>query len=143
MKSFGLDDAERLGAATTADGSPGPMNGGGNPSANPRIPAGFTFFGQFVDHDLTLDTTSHLEQQNDPLAIRNFRTPAFELDSVYGLGPAVQPYFYDGDLFALGDDGIDLQRTVSTKKAIIGDPRNDENLIISQLHLAFLKFHNI
>lgn len=28
------------------------------------------------------------------------------------------------------------------REALIGDPRNDENLIISQLHLAFLKAHN-
>jgi hypothetical protein len=32
--------------------------------------------------------------------------------------------------------------TLSTNTAIIGDPRNDENLIVSQLHHAMLKFHN-
>lgn len=58
------------------------------------------------------------------------------------MGPKVQPYFYDGDLFVVSDDGKDHQRTAAGK-ALIGDPRNDENLIISQLHLAVLKFHNI
>src|SRR5207247_1433707 len=33
---------------------------------NPDIPAGFTYFGQFVDHDLTFDPTSQLERDNDP-----------------------------------------------------------------------------
>jgi len=28
------------------------------------------------------------------------------------------------------------------KRAIIGDPRNDENVIVAQLHGLFLKFHN-
>ena len=140
LKSFEYGDAERLGAGSSG-GTPGPMNGGATPADNPSIPAGFTFLGQFIDHDLTLDTTSHLEQQNDPLAVRNFRTPAFELDSVYGLGPRVQPYLYDGDNFIISEDGVDLHRTLGGV-ALIGDPRNDENMLIGQLHLAFLKFHN-
>ncbi len=45
------------------------------PSDSPSIPAGFTFFGQFIDHDITFDPTSSLERQNDPTAIRNFRNP--------------------------------------------------------------------
>jgi hypothetical protein len=36
---------------------------------------------------------------------------------------------------------FDLPRG-SQALAIIGDPRNDENLIVAQLHLAFLRFHN-
>jgi hypothetical protein len=59
----------------------------GNPD-NPKIPAGFTFLGQFLDHDITFDPISSLERQNDPESIANFRTPAFELDSVYGSGRA-------------------------------------------------------
>ena len=142
LKSFTPEDADVLGAAGTPE-APGPMNGA-DVLENDGIPAGFTFLGQFIDHDLTLDTTSSLERQNDPEAIRNFRTPAFELDSLYGLGPAVQPYLYDADdrdLFLIPDDGVDLPRNIDDV-ALIGDPRNDENLIINQLHLAFLKFHN-
>lgn len=130
-----------------ADG--GAMNGGNPPPAdttqnNPRIKAGYTFLGQFIDHDLTLDTTSILERQVDVNATTNFRTPAFELDSIYGLGPAVQPYLYDqpeGGKLLIAADGNDLQRNAQGR-AIIGDPRNDENIIISQLQLLFIKFHN-
>ncbi|MGL4422892.1 MAG: peroxidase family protein [Gemmataceae bacterium] len=135
----------------------GPMqdnlsNADGN---NDRIRAGYTFLGQFIDHDLTFDATSSLEQQVDPEAVENFRTPALELDSVYGSGPDLQPYLYNKNqnigapadpdqafLFALNDTvAIDLPRNLRGV-AVIGDPRNDENAIISQLHLLFLKFHN-
>ncbi|MEM7119287.1 MAG: heme peroxidase family protein [Chloroflexota bacterium] len=111
---------------------------------NPNIAAGFVFFGQFVDHDITFDPTSSLERQNDPEATKNFRTPALELDSVYGAGPEASPYLYERDGMTLLIDVTaprDLPRN-SKNVALIGDPRNDENLIVSQLHLAFLKFHN-
>jgi hypothetical protein len=122
-------------------GSPPPSDTSQN---NPRIRAGYTFLGQFIDHDLTLDATSVLEQQVDVGATKNFRTPAFELDSVYGQGPAAQPYLYDQTKpfrFLLSADGNDLPRN-QQGRALIGDPRNDENIIISQLHLLMLKFHN-
>lgn len=126
---------------------------------NLNVPAGFTYLGQFIDHDITFDTTALQEVLVDPLAIRNFRTPRLDLDSVYGCGPKTQRYLYqlnDPDLFLIGktnsqpgdgDNSIptelpnDLPRASSTL-AIIGDPRNDENLIVAQTHLAFLKFHN-
>jgi hypothetical protein len=116
-----------------------------------RLPAGYTYFGQFVDHDITFDPVSSLGRQNDPDALEDFRTPRFDLDSVYGRGAADQPYLYeaDGVHLALGAQvsqdpatgGPDLQR-VRTGRAIIGDPRNDENLIVSQLQVAFIRFHN-
>ncbi|HEY9751024.1 MAG TPA: heme peroxidase family protein [Allocoleopsis sp.] len=126
---------------------------------NDRVPAGYTYLGQFIDHDITLDTTALQEIIVDPLAVRNFRTPMLDLDSLYGSGPDAQPYLYqidDPDLFLIGttnaqpgggDASIptqlpnDLPRVASTL-GVIGDPRNDENLIVAQLHLAFLKFHN-
>jgi hypothetical protein len=115
-----------------------------------RLPAGYTYFGQFVDHDITFDPVSSLVRQNDPDALSDFRTPRFDLDSLYGRGPADQPYLYsDGVHLARGrelaDDpaiaGPDLPRAESGR-AIIGDPRNDENLIVSQLQVAFIRFHN-
>jgi hypothetical protein len=115
-----------------------------------RLPAGYTYFGQFVDHDITFDPVSSLRRQDDPDALTDFRTPRFDLDSLYGRGPADQPYLYtDGVHLALGTkvsqdparEGPDLPR-VATDRAIIGDPRNDENLIVSQLQVAFIRFHN-
>lgn len=123
-----------------------------NAPDNPAITAGFTFLGQFIDHDITFDPTSSLERQSDPEAVTNFRTPTLELDNVYGGGPGASPHLYqrasrggDGNklLIGLDTDGNanDLPRN-QEDMALIGDPRNDENLIVSQLHLAFLKFHN-
>jgi hypothetical protein len=116
---------------------------------NPSISAGFTFLGQFVDHDLTFDPTSILERQNDPEALENFRTPALELDNVYGSGPRVSRHLYDVNdpaKFLLekvgGPDSADDMPRNSQRTALIADPRNDENVIVSQLHVAMLKFHN-
>ena len=46
----------------------------GNPN-NPAMTAGFTFVGQFLDHDMTFDPTSSLARRQDPESIRNFRIP--------------------------------------------------------------------
>ena len=61
---------------------------------NPHVPAGFTYLGQFIDHDITLDLTSLSEKDKDPLGIENFRTPSLDLDAVYGLGPDGSPHLY-------------------------------------------------
>ena len=61
------------------------------------IPALYTYFGQFVDHDITFDPASRLQKQNDPDALVDFRTRAFDLDNVYGGGPDDQPYMYDAN----------------------------------------------
>ncbi len=129
---------------------------------NPNIPAGFTYFGQFVDHDITLDLTSLGDKEKDPLGIENFRTPSVDLDCLYGLGPDGSPHLYarnpaagnkHGPKFLigknitvgfggiLGDFRNDLPRSPEGF-ALIGDHRNDENLLVAQTHLAFLKFHN-
>src|SRR5881396_3106213 len=113
---------------------------------NPKIPAGFTYFGQFVDHDLTFDPTSKLQRDNDPDALVDFRTPRFDLDSIYGRGPDDQPFLYEPDSlrFLIGHNAAnedDLPRNANGR-AFLGDSRNDENLIVSQLTLGFLKYHN-
>lgn len=124
---------------------------------NPTMTAGMTFLGQFIDHDLTLDPRSPLLQLADPRRTTNFRTAAFDLDSVYGNGPDGSPELYDrssGDIkFRVevipGSEAVsrkgalryDLPRD-GNNTALIGDARNDENVVISQLHLAMLRFHN-
>lgn len=132
----------------------GPMDGGTGRNSSSSIPMGFVFFGQFIDHDITLDTTSALDRVNDPNATQNFRTPALDLDSIYGAGPEASAFLYKDGLYLLtAEDGTALasQSTAHAKHdvvrtsegtAIIGDPRNDENRVISQLQLGFINFHN-
>jgi Animal haem peroxidase len=120
---------------------------------NYDIPAGYTYFAQFVDHDLTFDPTT-TGQRATGGALVNLRTPRFDLDSLYGGGPADQPYLYDwgsskhpgvkllvGRHTRHGLTAMDLPRN-QQGRALIGDPRNDEHLIIAQLHLLFIRFHN-
>jgi hypothetical protein len=135
------------------------------------IPAGFTYFGQFVDHDITLDVSSSLDADTDANTINNMRSPSLDLDSVYGRGPALDPFLYvfpsvepmtaikfkTGSNLPSGPGGPsstpaaggmvaqtdwDVPRIAGTQTAVIGDPRNDENLIVVQFHHAMLRFHN-
>jgi len=119
----------------------------GGATDNPRIPAGFPIFGQFIAHDITADR-SLLQHHASLDELRNFRAPRLDLESVYAAGPTGSPYLYDDtdpDMFLIGinDAGRpdDLPRN-QQGIALIGDPRNDVHLIISQMHLALLKFHN-
>ena len=119
-----------------------------NPN-NPQMTAGMIFLGQFIDHDITFDPTSSLERQVDPEHIANFRTPTLALDNVYGSGPMGSPHLYDQSAAGQGikflveeiaGSGTPLRFDVprnSQGTALIADPRNDENLIVSQLQLAF------
>ena len=124
---------------------------------NAGIAAGYTYLGQFIDHDITFDPASSLQQQNDPMALVDFRTPRLDLDSVYGRGPDDQPYMYDGKKFRLGRPLFELDQATrvrdlprfndpndpnGARRALIGDKRNDENVIVSQMHAAVLQFHN-
>src|SRR5256886_125085 len=113
---------------------------------NTAISAGYTYLGQFIDHDLTFDPASSLERQNDPDGLVDYRTPRFDLDSVYGRGPDDQPFLYeeDGVHLLIGRNKAredDLARNVKGR-ALLGDSRNDENLIVSQLALGVIKYHN-
>lgn len=129
---------------------------------NQGIDAGYTYLGQFIDHDLTFDPASSLQKQNDPDGLVDFRTPRFDLDNVYGRGPDDQPYLYEEDGIRMllgrplsGGNATDQnQRDVPrlnpsatsqpdhAARALIGDPRNDENVIVSQLQASMLRFHN-
>jgi hypothetical protein len=143
-----------LGRAMTSKSDPADPKDGPD-SEESGIPAAFTYFGQFIDHDLTFDPASSLQKQNDPDALVDYRTPQFDLDNVYGRGPNDQPYLYqdDGKTFVLGSalsgapevnaGARDLQRNAQTPaRALIGDPRNDENVIVGQFQGLMHRFHN-
>lgn len=158
-------DLKRLGQ-TMLDSSPGD-------ELNSSVPAGYTYLGQFIDHDITFEVVSgDLVTIHDPslaplsLAdirdkIRNTRSATLDLDSVYeGLAPRNGEKMLVGKNTALNgaarpllrpankDDDNDLPRRgrstdkATDREALIGDPRNDENTIVSQLHTAFLRAHN-
>ena len=135
-------------------------------SADPPVPAGYTYLGQFVDHDLTLDNTAKSLGENVTVnELLQGRSPSLDLDTVYGRGPQdpEDDKFYAPDHVKLkvgltaavagagtnlNLNGYDLPRVTqgSTKAerqaALMPDHRNDENLVVAQTHLAFLRFHN-
>ncbi len=149
----------QLGEATRRKLGEAMTSGGGGSS---RIPAGFTYLGQFVDHDLTFDRTKVMLGQNvSPIELLQARSPSLDLDSLYGAGPddpgSAKFYEEDGIHLRMGrtvaaegieaKDGFDLPRgagstAAAKRRAIIPDPRNDENLAVAQLHLALIRFHN-
>lgn len=151
---FSDDDLTKLGAAMTADvESPPTPEAEVDAEENSGIVAIYTYLGQFIDHDITFDPISHLREFATNLDdLVDFRTPRLDLDCVYGRGPGDQPYLYDssGTRLLLGmplsgnqrdPSAFDLQRGPSGR-ALIGDPRNDENRIVAQLQATMIRFHN-
>ena len=138
----------------TVNGNPTASNPYGTNPDNPTMTAGSTFVGQFTDHDITFDQTSHLGVPQNPLVSPNTRTPALDLDSVFGGGPGRRPDLYvdnpDGSVgpkLKIGSGGVheDVPRIANgdgTYTALLGDPRNDENLIVAGLHCAHILFYN-
>lgn len=110
---------------------------------NPTNTAGATFMGQFLDHDITRDSGSRLGRVTPVRRSNNLRSATFDLDSVYGGGPDESPELYDGFRLRIESGGQfeDLLRD-DDGNAILGDDRNDENLMLSGLQCAFIMFHN-
>lgn len=107
------------------------------------LTSAFTYFGQFVDHDLTLDTSPSPTATVDPTTLVNNRTFSLDLESVYGAGPAGSPQLYqaDGTHMLVNPNRFDLPRNLDGSAVLI-EKRNDENQILAQIHAAFLAFHN-
>jgi hypothetical protein len=106
-----------------------------------NVPSFFTYFGRFLDHDMTLDLLPLPTEFVDPETIPNNRDPRLNLDSVYGGGPHVNPELYEADKKHFKVNGRDLPRNPDGS-AIINEGRNDENQVIAQIHVAFLRAHN-
>jgi Animal haem peroxidase len=149
-----MDAGDRLPASgSAADQAQAAINLIVDPALNVNNPnntthtAGTTFMGQFMDHDMTFDQTSALGLETDPEESPNTRSPTLDLDSVYLGGPKRAPHLYGFEnsriklKVGFGGRFEDLPRT-SGGTAIIGDPRNDENVMLAGLHAAFLLFHN-
>jgi Animal haem peroxidase len=134
---------DTLTAAVTATGIPGPLfDDGAGAGNNPdEVRAFFTYFGQFLDHDMTLDSLPLPVDFVDPTTIPNNRDQRLNLDSVYGNKKKPKSALYEPDGKSLRVNDRDLPRNPNGS-AIIGDPRNDENQIIAQIHVAFLRAHN-
>jgi heme peroxidase len=132
-------------------------------SEDSNIPSGYTYLGQFIAHEITFDVAAGEDFPQDVVSldkIKQGRTPLLDLDSLYGKGPlnGQSPELYQDDKVSLRfndtviDDTYhpifpnDLPRVggegADKLKAIIADPRNDENLAVAQVHVALIKFHN-
>ena len=107
------------------------------------VAAGWPFFGQFVAHDITADRSAP-QAHVDPTRLRNARSPQLNLECLYGDGPVGHPFLFqrnDPAKLLTGAGGADLLRNPEGT-AIIGDPRNDSHVLMSQMHLAFVHAHN-
>jgi len=125
--------------------------------SNPDMPAGVTFFGQFLDHDVTLGPRSPLLERSTPGKTTNLRTAAFDLNSVSGSRPKESAELYDvcsgeiklhvepisgSALVARNKTGrVDLPRDPNNN-ALLRDSRNDDRVPLAQFNLAMLRFHN-
>lgn len=140
--------AELLALATTINAN---KDAAGSDS---DIPAGYTYLGQFIAHEVTFDKTE--EPLDSDGAEPGFRSPQIDLDSLYGQGPKDWRFYQDGARLKVGETiaGPDVRKTFFNDlpregygsermgKALIPDSRNDENLALAQTHLAFIRFHN-
>jgi hypothetical protein len=131
---------------------------------NKGIPAGYSYLGSFIDHDLTFRQIGSAKAQGQLTAFGGY-APAFNLHTIYGLGPNIQPYFYkhvghgsgpERDRFkmALGNlirgsdadpNARDLPRIPGDEGgdvSLVPDVRADDSIPEAQMHAMMLRFHN-
>jgi hypothetical protein len=124
-----------------AIGASGGLCDAGDGGDEATIEAGWPLFGQYVAHDLTADR-SPLSKHAELESLGNMRSSRANLEPLYGAGPAGSPYLYQRlDSAKLLESHGDLPRN-QEGTALIGDPRNDSHIFMSQLQLAFIRAHN-
>jgi hypothetical protein len=155
----------------------GPTDGLEDSDLSPT-PAGFTYFGQFVFHDIVFSEIFGIPKPTGGAPhLKNASSQGLDLSGLYGRGPVVDAHLYDvpdGDdlsacRFPLGlprrkDSklpidcntmrGRDLPRIdmsgrfMNVKgrrrpyRPLVADPRNDDNLVLSQLLCTLMGIHN-
>ncbi len=116
---------------------------------SPNLAAGYTFFAQFLFHDLTYELVRRLSTERPPTTVQGGPS-SLRLHTLYGPGPEMSPHlysFYEQEHFSgrllTGPSGTrqDLPRN-RQGRALVADPRNDENVVLAQLHLGITRFHN-
>ncbi len=163
LPSFHYSDRAAADLAATMENRtpdrPGADRGTSDDSAT--LPSEYTYLGQFIDHNLDFDETPQPTATVRPGSVTNFESFRFDLNDVFGRGPAVDPLLYasdhkhlrvsgtlgkphsDGFPTVTGNGGVfDLVRNPSTDQAYLVDQRNDENQIVSQITAAFIAFYN-
>jgi hypothetical protein len=158
-EEWGTHDPEQLAKlAGWMKGRAPPDKATSNGELRLTMPSGYVYFGQFVDHDLTRDNTLLAQANPKAYATANFRSPRLDLEVLYGQGPSASSALYrDGERLLIGDTVAvtapefphtsyesspnDLYRD-RDGNAIVIDSRNDENLIIAQMHVLWCKLHN-
>ena len=144
---FDLSDLRTLGLSMRSNVSRIPFA-----RRSPPPPAGYTYAGQFVLHDLTRDDTA-LPRAAEQAACdtANGNQPRLDLSSLYGAGPCSQDrHLYEDDRASLKLGEVrtkrgtffDLPLDPKTSRPLLADSRNNENLILRQIHAMFLKLHN-
>ncbi len=99
-----------------------------------NIPAGYTYLGQLISHDIVAPT----RQESDSRTVQ----ARLSLDSLYGSTfEQSSDHLTDGRFVHDPERPWDVTRD-GGGRALIPEPRNDENLIIAQLHCVWQKVHN-
>ena len=128
------------------------MTGGSNlPSLPTTLPVGFTYFGQFIDHDLTRDDTALQDAGKlSPVETLNHGGGLLDLSHIYGDGPGSDAHGHlygpDGASFLLDDariNGEQFDLRLKGDKPQTADDRNIENIFLRQLCVVFMKLHNL
>ncbi|MDR3532219.1 MAG: peroxidase family protein [Rhodopila sp.] len=155
----GLDDPIKKDAADIRD--------------NPYIPSGYTYFLQFIAHDMVSTRTPFWATTTLDQDTANDRTNRLRLDTLYGSGPNERPVLYapadPNDLsrvkLQIGRSGpvgtengaticpfrdfarLKLSDTLADlpglTEPLVADRRNDDQPLISQLTMVFCHLHNI